>query len=241
MIELHSTGFHVRSEYLDADLAAVNEVVTRDAYHLSELASLWRRSPPLHVIDVGAHIGSFALFFHRLGCERRIPHACVAIEANPDNLDVLSANVSEWGHVVHGACYYGPGELSLFNTVHPANGNRTTCTSSSTVAVEESALKPDYADPHHASHWHDRRPLPKVTLEQVMGDRGWDRIDLLKLDCEGAEFSILENCDLSRVNLIVGEWHDRERWEKLVNDRLFDWRWRRLGEGKNSGIFWLSR
>lgn len=239
MIELHASGYHVRSEHLAADLAAVHEVVLSDAYRLKELASLWTRSAPLHVIDVGAHIGTFSRMFHLEGCRRNVPHAAIAIEANPDNLEVLRANVAEWGHVVHGACYYGGGELSLYNTIHPAGS--TTCTSSSTVAIDGAALKPDYADPHHAWHWHDSRPLPRVTLEQVMGERGWDRIDLLKLDCEGAEFSILENCDLSRVHMIVGEWHDRARFDALLRERLFDWRLRRLGEGKNSGIFWLSR
>ena len=33
--------------------------------------------------------------------------------------------------------------------------------------------------------------------------------DLLKMDCEGCEFEIIENCDLSEFNEIIFEQHSR--------------------------------
>ena len=51
-------------------------------------------------------------------------------------------------------------------------------------------------------------PLPKLTLDQLVKDFNIDRIAVLKLDCEGGEWSILENARcLNRVNAIVGEYH----------------------------------
>lgn len=49
-----------------------------------------------------------------------------------------------------------------------------------------------------------------VGLEQVFGDNKLDHCDLLKIDCEGAEYEILEECPpdiLDRVRRITGEYH----------------------------------
>jgi hypothetical protein len=67
----------------------------------------------------------------------------------------------------------------------------------------------------------------------------FDEIDILKLDCEGSEFSILENTTmLDRIRVIVGEYHDKPRFEKLVAERFADWKLRILHEGE-PGAFWL--
>lgn len=52
-----------------------------------------------------------------------------------------------------------------------------------------------------------------VGLADLFATHGLDRCDLLKLDCEGAEYEILERCPpdtLSRVRRIVGEYHQGE-------------------------------
>ncbi len=44
-----------------------------------------------------------------------------------------------------------------------------------------------------------------------MSAKGVERCDLLKIDCEGSEYEILQGCTpdaLSRVRRIVGEYHE---------------------------------
>jgi hypothetical protein len=70
-------------------------------------------------------------------------------------------------------------------------------------------------------------------------------ISILKLDCEGAEFRLLDApCSwLDSVSVIVGEYHDRERWEEFLNNhsRLAMWDYREVSrrEDKPIGIFHL--
>jgi methyltransferase family protein/methyltransferase FkbM-like protein len=72
-----------------------------------------------------------------------------------------------------------------------------------------------------------------------MEQNGLERIDVLKLDCEGSEFSILDHTtSLDRIGAIVGEYHGRERFLELVARRFADWEFRILREG-DIGTFWL--
>ena len=56
---------------------------------------------------------------------------------------------------------------------------------------------------------------------------GLERIDLLKLDCEGSEYSILAKCScLGRVAEIVGEWHrvpGIPSFDEFCRERLLTW------------------
>lgn len=64
-------------------------------------------------------------------------------------------------------------------------------------------------------------------LEHLAKFYGLDGIDLLKLDCEGSEYSILAKCScLDRVAEIVGEWHrvpGVRRFDEFCRERLPAW------------------
>ena len=49
--------------------------------------------------------------------------------------------------------------------------------------------------------------MPTITLEDVFA-RAAGRVRLLKLDCEGSEYAILENANLSGVERVCGEVHE---------------------------------
>lgn len=53
------------------------------------------------------------------------------------------------------------------------------------------------------------------TLETLLDELGWDRVDLLKIDIEGAELDVLRSPALARVRTIVGEIHDDAAIELL--------------------------
>ena len=53
----------------------------------------------------------------------------------------------------------------------------------------------------------DRRSGCTISLDQILS--AFDRVKLLKLDCEGSEFPILMTCkSLQKVDAIVGEYHE---------------------------------
>jgi hypothetical protein len=88
-------------------------------------------------------------------------------------------------------------------------------------------------------YWFDARPLATVTIEQLMADHQLDHIDVLKLDCEGSEFSILENTtSLDSIGAVIGEYHGRERFLELVARKFKGWRLRILRD-EDPGTFWL--
>ena len=61
-----------------------------------------------------------------------------------------------------------------------------------------------------------------VTLERLMEDYSIDTLDLLKLDCEGAEWDILPAAErvLPRVRQICMEFHCERGWTAA---KLADW------------------
>lgn len=223
----------IRRLYSAQDRAAVNEVITHDCYKTSGIVG-----PIRTIVDVGAHIGCFAYVARRRWPLARI----VSVEACPENELVLRKNVGEHTAIEMAACTYET-NVALANSFYRGGNN----TGSSTVLprgeVELFREHPANGfgigatnNPMH--YWPDLRPLRCVTVEQLAEHHQFARIDLLKLDCEGAEFSILNNVDLSRVRYILGEYHSRPAFMAIIERRFAAWdKHIELGE---MGAFWLS-
>ncbi|PZR92546.1 MAG: FkbM family methyltransferase [Stutzerimonas stutzeri] len=123
-------------------------------------------------IDVGANIGAYSLFVAaRAGRSARI----LAVEPQPDIFARLTYNIAQnpFGTVKAIACALAdkPGELTLF--LDPANKGESSVrilrsTNASSVRV------------------------PATTLLSLVQSEGYERIDAIKLDVEGAEDLILE-------------------------------------------------
>ncbi len=139
------------------------------------------------VIDIGANIGVFAAY----AATRARNGSVYAYEPFPDCVDWLSKNI-EASH--------------LDNVV---------------IIPQGVAGKPHSRKLRVSSLWilntlyesideGGQVEINCVGLEQVFNDNNLDRCDLLKIDCEGAEYEILEQCPpgiLSRVRRITGEYH----------------------------------
>lgn len=227
-------GFWIRTDNAEQDLVIVNDIYERDAYRVSELP--WPR--PV-VVDVGAHVGCFSKLVHD-----RYPLArIVAVECCPENLPALRANVGEFAEIVPAALTYER-EVALKNAVRPhcvsTGGSCVVPRQHLEEEVGSGALQTSLEQPSGSEYWADFRPLRTLTLEELFADFGWEQIDLLKLDCEGSELSLLEHATcLDRVRLIVGEYHDRARFLELVQRRLSGWELRLFGE-TDPGTFWLA-
>ena len=199
----------IRRAHRAADRMIVRDVYLEDCYGVDRLP--WQ---PRYVVDVGAHLGAFTRRVERrLAEDARV----ICVEADPQNLAALESNVGRFAKTVPAACHYGSEPIRLHSTIYPGTDNTG------------------------ASHVADAgEVVPRTTLERLLDEFELPWIDVLKLDCEGCEFSILEHATvLDRVRLIVGEWHDRARFQQQVARRLADWRLTILRDGE-LGLFWLE-
>jgi len=225
-------GFWIRSDNAPQDLVVVQDVAEQDCYRVAELPM----ARPV-VVDVGAHIGCFAARLHRRNPLARI----LAVECCPENLAVLRRNVGGFATVVGAAVTYDT-NVALLNAVFPDCATTGGSILLSRQELERKVQAGELEDPDAGAgrYWADFRPLRTLTLEALLAENGLDRIDILKLDCEGSEFSILGNTTLlDRIGVIVGEYHGKAAFARLVATRFAGWELRILKDGE-LGLFWLS-
>lgn len=181
------------------------------------------------VLDVGANIGVFAVrALQRYGLAR-----VVALEPVPDIYAVLKKNADELGGgrlvAVRAGASDRPGELAFtyypnspaLSTAKPAqfaeNGalfGAAVQGAIATAPVWYARLVPGFLAPLIA--WWLRRgavqvQAPLLPLSTIIEEQGLDRVDLLKVDCEGAELDALRGVSEAhwpRVRQVVAEVHD---------------------------------
>jgi FkbM family methyltransferase len=157
------------------------EIFARDEYRMADVA---RRGVDT-VIDVGAHVGIFAA--RAAPFSRRV----LSFEPAPDTFAVLTenlaslrlANVTAVPAAVAGRG--GTAELRLLpkssgNTILPGGGGERVVT------------------------------VPAISLAELFERHSVDRCDVLKLDCEGAEYPILLEAPrplLRRIDRVAMEFH----------------------------------
>lgn len=204
------------------DVHVFREVITNDCY---ELHNLQLPQKP-YIVDVGAHIGLFTAYANHLWPDSTIE----CVECCPENLSILRQNVANIATIHAKAMTYEIGDIALLNT--NVDGGPSTC-GSEVLPVD--VLVTHVHNPNH--YWRDYRELQKITLEEVVNGR---KIDVLKLDCEGSEYSILDNATcLNQVSHIVGEWHGRAKFVELIRKRFAGWTLRVIHDGEN-GTFHLA-
>jgi len=204
-------GFWIRDGLKREDTIVVKDVYAGDCYGLKSLGFT-----PETILDIGAHIGCFSRLAHELFPQAKI----IAVEANPRNIPALQKNAGDFAEIVEAACTYEQGELSLASTVYAGSRN-----SGGSVLIAGDRPAKRLVDVYE--------PLPvkrRVTLEELA-----ERIDVLKLDCEGSEISVLRNCELSRVGVVVAEWHDDLAWQELLAERFQGWTCK-MDRGKHLAI-----
>ena len=137
------------------------------------------------ILDLGANIGTSVLFLHQLFPDAKI--ACV--EPSPLNTQVLKRNVALngiRGRVFEGAIGNEPGFVDLYLSEQPD------CNSVIPNGEQGQTVR-----------------VPQFTVARIMEEMGWDGIDLLKMDIEGAEMGVIgpHSSWLNHVRYIVGESH----------------------------------
>jgi FkbM family methyltransferase len=164
------------------DRHTLHRVLLRDEYGLRQIQGKLDC-----VIDVGGNVGAFSFLVAPIA--RRV----LAFEPISDNFELLSRNLSgpQFSHVscVRAAVTGEKKEVKIFK--------------SSAGSGSHSAYPRAGADSSFES-------VPGLSLEHIFEDYHIDRCDLLKLDCEGAEYEILffaSDDIISRISAIVMEYH----------------------------------
>lgn len=137
------------------------------------------------VLDVGAHVGSFALWL----CERAPGAQVISVEPEPRNFADLAANIERNGlgdrvEAVNAALGSEPGTVMLHVPMNRESGSAHASGGDSVQALVVS--------------------LPEL-IERFDGP-----LDLLKLDCEGAEWAVLDALDAetwTKIPRLVMECH----------------------------------
>lgn len=141
------------------------------------------------ILDAGAYVGYSALYF-----ADRFPKATIfAVEPEPGNFALLMHNVADCPRIV-------PIQAAIWKR----SGVTAVCdrgTGPWGYAVSELVKgKPLVA-----------KDVPSVTIDEIIQRYCLDRINLIKLDVEGAEKDILANCVrwINQVDILVAELYDR--------------------------------
>lgn len=151
-------------------------------------------SPEATVIDIGANAGYFSLFAATKFLQPRI----FSYEPVPVNYAQLQRHC-DLNAFVNIKCFPQAvaGKIGEINLSFDANDSFTTsATMFKSMNEEDNSLK-----------------VPCVSLQTVMNENDIQKCDLLKMDCEGAEYDILYNCPvdyLQRIDQIAMEVHRGE-------------------------------
>jgi FkbM family methyltransferase len=140
------------------------------------------------VVDLGAHIGSFAVRAARQAHHGRV----FAYEASSKNYAMLGENRQlnrlDNLYIENSAVSDRHGSMTLYS---PADNGML-----SSLMHESGSFM---------------ETVQATTFTEIIQERGIERIDVLKMDVEGAEYDILLNCpdeSLMKVQRIVMEYHE---------------------------------
>lgn len=139
------------------------------------------------VVDVGANIGTFTLK------AARAARAVYAVEPDDENFDLLTENVRR---------NRLPGQIIPIHAALAAH--------SGTITLHKSCQGGYHTIVANRAVNHPTEEVPAVSLSDLFEEFRIERCDLLKLDCEGAEYEALyalPNTCWRKIGRVVMEYH----------------------------------
>ncbi len=168
--------------------AGTSDVETFDEVFLTRQYELpFANFEPAHILDLGANVGYASVYF-----AARWPQAQIlAVEPAARNIGLLERNTRPWAP-------------------------RITCLQAAVWSHPACVQVANPGDAHNAYRMSESmdsgmQTIPGHTVAQLIERMGCERLDLLKMDVEGAEAEIFQNGSawLDRVNVMMVELHDR--------------------------------
>lgn len=173
---------HVR--LVSSDVLALRQVLLNSEY-------AWDLPfEPRVIVDAGANIGITSVFFANRYPKARI----IAIEPESRNYEMLKKNAGPYPNVipVQAALWRENGSIEVLD---PGEGNWGFRTQKSVGPTDQPTCG----------------AVRAVTLDSLMAELGLERVDLLKVDIEGAEREVFASPEawMQSVGAILIELHDR--------------------------------
>jgi FkbM family methyltransferase len=165
------------------DLNVLNTALIKEDY------SLKLKREPRIIIDAGANIGMTTLFF-----AQKYPHASIyAIEPEEENFALLQKNTR---HIPRVVCI----QAALWNQNGPVQLYDRKTGQWGFAVFNEKDSRGDL-----------RSRIQGITLSALMETYQIEHIDILKMDIEGSEKEVFEDCAgwIQKVGVIAVELHER--------------------------------
>lgn len=150
------------------------------------------------IIDIGSNIGLSIIFFKKIYPEARI----IAFEADPEIFKTLRSNISQFEFT----------NVELFNKA-------VWLTDEGIQYIADKADAGRIFDVDTSSGIEKIVTIPSIRLFDFLKDQ---HIDFLKMDIEGAEFEVINDCKelLENVDNIFIEYHSFEAQEQKLSELL---------------------
>lgn len=169
-----------------ADNQIFNYVILRKCYW-----GIADANEVIRIIDLGAHIGLSAISFLS-----EYPKAeLIVVEPDPDNFSVLIENTLPYNLPVQRVHYYNSAvygqETDLF-LIDPKSGSHGFQTTEEHVGE-------------------DKKIVRTVTVNGLLEKHGWNRVNIIKINIEGAEKELFESNTewITQTKYLIVETHDR--------------------------------
>jgi FkbM family methyltransferase len=189
-------------------------------------------APPIErIVEVGANVGEISLMMHEYFPSARI----VGFEAVPEYYELARSRTAHLAQVdlFHRAVTYDhlyaddcgtcrrtvPSPLRIMKGLPVAGPGWL---GGSVVIPADHEMMRQNAAPHGYELIDDG--VAPITIEEILDLAGFQEIDLLKIDCEGCEHSVL-GCapveTLRKIRFIAGEYHGLRRFYEVMRRKLF--------------------
>lgn len=174
------------------DAGIVREIFLERVY----LRYFKKRNPI--IVDIGGYIGDFSIY-----TARYLNARVIAYEPTTENHQIFKENI---------ALNQLQGQIELVNKA-VSSAHEVTLN----VDKNENEI-------HVSAYWYSdgtKRVIPSVTLEEIFEIHQLEKVDLLKIDCEGGEYDILLSAPISlfsHIENLIFEYHKIDGYqEKLSN------------------------
>jgi FkbM family methyltransferase len=189
LFEFRGKTLIVEADYTTPLYETIAEIVDHDCYQLAEMK--WENSPNSVVLDIGANIGVSALVLSQLGvghvaCFEPIESNCKWIRSNLVLNNISNVSVTSVAITKHNG-----------TTLLRVNPNESV--SATGINVSETAFSPDLVR------------SKSISLHQALEPFADMSIELMKIDCEGGEYAIVDqitNNLAKRLRRLSFEVHD---------------------------------
>lgn len=165
-----------------ADISMAYECILRDDYGLHSL-NICKG----HIIDIGAHIGSFSL-----AAAKRFPKAeILCFEPSPANYSILKENI----------------RINRLNNIRAFN--KAVCSDEKEISIFLNPIN-SAANSIYAAKGIEVK-VPSVSLKKIFSGNKIKKCAFAKIDCEGAEYDILLNAPreiLEKIEHMMIEYHE---------------------------------